>query len=159
VYVDVIDEDSKPLGIINGGDSHWVGQNDDSADNKVSSQAWDGTYLTGKSSDSTDADGTNAPTADAPNGAYQLRLHALKPYGDENNDDDYESWTSLPFKIDRSSNFQHGKKGIDSFRPPPTLKQLLDKTLAATAGARAKAKDLAEHSMLPKPVHIMSARK
>jgi hypothetical protein len=156
VYIDVIDNNSRSLGIINGGDNHWVGQNDDSADNKISTQAWDGPYLTGGSSSS---GGTTSNTSNAPDGTYQLRLHALNPFGDENNDDDYETWTSVPFIINRSSSLKKGgKKNIDSIRGP-TLKQLLDKALAPSASARAKAKVLAEHSMLPRPVNIKSAKK
>jgi len=118
LFVTVLEADSgRMLGMIPGGESHWLGRNDDQADNQTMELAWKGLYTVfqkGKpappvgprldSDNDNDDDDKNSekPVLEVNNGKYKLRVQALRPFGNENRQLDYQVWESGSIVVDRT---------------------------------------------------------
>ncbi|KAI8050943.1 peptidase S8/S53 domain-containing protein [Syncephalis plumigaleata] len=85
----------KVLGLIPGSLIEWAGRNDNSADNTASVVQWPGTVVT------LDA---KKRTSDLPDGSYYVEMMALRPYGKEHRDADYDIWRSPTVTFKRASN-------------------------------------------------------
>ncbi|KAI8052884.1 peptidase S8/S53 domain-containing protein [Syncephalis plumigaleata] len=85
-------DDQQLLGLVPDSISELLTRNDDTADNRELALPWMGGVET--------TDG-NHTVSNLPNGRYYLRVMALRPFGDINNDNDYDIWQSPTVTIAR----------------------------------------------------------
>lgn len=139
------------MGMVNGGDNRWLGQNGNTPKNSKYEQLFNGTYMEepGRRS-KTPANST----FEAPDGVYKLKLKALKMYGSESKESSYEQWDSIAFRINRTLPEKKGGSGIENRRGlfVPQLEQRVRQNGQAV---RKKAEHLAETSMLLKEMIML----
>jgi hypothetical protein len=160
LLVKVLSEAGKELGLIEGGENLWLGQNDHTPENLIYALAWNGKYTP----DSTSSNEGDVPAAEpkaeptvAENGKYKLRILAQKPFNSGKSRRGFEQWDSPLFTIDRDATppASNGSSGTEDGRPSGhTLQRVLDRVQRQGAQERQKAAQLAQDSVLPKPANI-----
>jgi len=163
LLIKVVDDKGKVLGLVEGGENLWLGQNDHSPENLIYALPWNGKYvpdgapIADGDMPTTDAK-AKADSQDVKDGKYKLRILALRPFNSGKTLRGYEQWDSPLFTIDRTAAKVEPPKtngGTDDLLPKgKTLARVLEALKRQGAEERQKAEQLAQDSMLPKPVVI-----
>jgi len=107
IYVQVLDADSKDLGMATGSETAYSGRNDNTETNLSTQIPWDGTYLTRGTEKNDDDNGDTTkpkePAVAVKSGKYKLKVMALRPNGKKGNPAHYQSWVSIDLNIDRNA--------------------------------------------------------
>jgi len=165
LLVRAVNEKGKEIGLIDGGENLWLGQNDHTPENLLYQLPWTGKYVpdgpnVAEGDVPTTDPKTKAEPKDAPDGKYKLRILALRPFNSGKTRRGYEQWESPLFVINRAAAVQPPPKSNDGNLLPKgkTLSRVLEALKQQGAEQRRKAEQLAQDSMLPKRVVIPVVR-
>jgi hypothetical protein len=168
LLVKVLNAQGKELGLVEGGENLWLGQNDNEPENLMYAVPWNGKYVPDDETNISEGDvatpnaKAKAEPKDVEDGKYKLRILAQRPFNSGKSRRGFEQWDSPLFTVDRNATPTQSKpdnEGTDDLRPHGnTIRRIADTLKRQDAAQRQKAEQLAQDSVLPKELVIPKSK-